>query len=371
MSYKEKIGELLDKAGIQINGTHPWDVQVHNDAFYKRVFSGGSLAVGESYMDGWWDVEDGTEMIARLLRSNVAEHVKSPAALWLLIKARLFNLQSTKRAFQVGEEHYDIGNDLYEKMLDPRMTYTCGYWRHGVKTLAEAQDAKLDLVCKKIGLKKGDRVLDIGGGWGSFAKFAAEKYGAEVVAITISKEQAALGRERTKGLPIEIRVQDYRDVSDGPYDHIVSLGMFEHVGYKNYRVYMEKARELLKPDGLFLLHTIGAARTTYATDPWIDKYIFPNGMLPSVAQIGESIDRLFIMEDWHNFSKDYDTTLMAWRDNFLAAWPELSQKYDERFKRMWLYYLMAAAATFRARQSQLWQIVLSPQGVEDGYESIR
>ena len=259
-------------------------------------------------------------------------------------------------------------------MLDRRMTYTCGYWSSPsgeAKTLDEAQEAKLDLVCRKIGLKKGDRVLDIGGGWGSFARFAAERYGASVVAITISKEQAALGRELCAGLPIDIRLQDYRDLHDETFDHVVSLGMFEHVGVKNYRTYMHVVRRVLKPDGLFLLHTIGSNKSLWFADPWIAKRIFPNGMLPSIAQIGKAVEGLFIMEDWHNFGTDYDTTLMAWFSNFDTAWPLLKEKYGERFYRMWKFYLLSCAGGFRARNTQLWQIVLSPRGVPGGYRSIR
>src|SRR3989344_2330266 len=369
---------LLAKADIRINGDRPFDIQVHDERLYARVLAQGSLGFGEAYMDGWWDSVAFDETMARLLLAKLDEAVHvSPALLWHFIKARVLNLQSRQRAFEVGEQHYDLGNDLYEAMLDKRMVYTCGYWENA-KTLDEAQEAKLDLVCRKIGLKKGERVLDIGCGWGSFAKFAAERDGAEVVGITVSVEQAALARERRQGLPampdgrprVEIRVQDYREVQD-TFDHIVSLGMFEHVGEKNYREYFEVARRCLKPGGLFLLHTIGGNRSRRATDPWINKYIFPNGMIPSVAQIGKAIEGQFVMEDWHNFGPDYDTTLMAWFHNFDAAWPRLRDKYGERFYRMWKYYLLVSAGAFRSRSLQLWQIVLSPDGLPEGYRSIR
>ena len=369
---------LLAKADIRINGDRPFDIQVHDERLYARVLAQGSLGFGEAYMDGWWDSVAFDETMARLLLAKLDEAVHvSPALLWHFIKARVLNLQSRQRAFEVGEQHYDLGNDLYEAMLDKRMVYTCGYWENA-KTLDEAQEAKLDLVCRKIGLKKGERVLDIGCGWGSFAKFAAERDGAEVVGITVSVEQAALARERCQGLPampdgrprVEIRVQDYREVQD-TFDHIVSLGMFEHVGEKNYREYFEVARRCLKPGGLFLLHTIGGNRSRRATDPWINKYIFPNGMIPSVAQIGKAIEGQFVMEDWHNFGPDYDTTLMAWFHNFDAAWPRLRDKYGERFYRMWKYYLLVSAGAFRSRSLQLWQIVLSPDGLPEGYRSIR
>ena len=254
-------------------------------------------------------------------------------------------------------------------MLDERMVYTCGYWKD-VNNLDDAQEKKLDLVCRKIGLKSGQRILDIGCGWGSFAKFAAERYGAQVVGITVSKEQVVLARERCKGLPVEIRLQDYRDLNE-KFDHIISLGMFEHVGYKNYREYMTVARRCLVDGGLFLLHTIGGNISSTQTDAWIDKYIFPNSIIPSAKQITSAYEGLFVMEDWHNFGTYYDRTLMAWFENFDNAWPALASKYNERFYRMWKFYLLVCAGTFRSRHNHLWQIVLSPRGVVGGYTSIR
>lgn len=370
-NVRSVVTALAAKAGVTVGGSAPSDITVHDDRFYDRVLSGGSLALGESYMDGWWDAPALDAFMARLISARLEKSIRPTLALlFSFIMARLRNPQSRSRAFQVGEEHYDLGNDLYEAMLDTRMVYTCGYWDAGAENLNEAQEAKLDLVCRKIGLTKGDRILDIGCGWGSFAKFAAERYGAHVVGITVSVEQAALARERSRGLPVEIRVCDYRDM-DEQFDHIVSLGMFEHVGVKNYRTYMEMARRCLKPGGLFLLHTIGGNESVHDTDPWIGKYIFPNGMLPSIAQIGKAIEGLFVMEDWHNLSANYDKTLMAWFANFDAAWPALRARYGERFYRMWKYYLLMSAASFRARSNQLWQIVLSPNGVPGGYRSVR
>ena len=269
----------------------------------------------------------------------------------------------------VGKRHYDIGNDLYQAMLGKTMAYSCGYWKDA-DNLDEAQIAKFDLICRKIGLKKGDRILDIGCGWGGFLKFAAENYGAGGVGITISNEQVTLAKELCKNLPIEIHLQDYRNFQ-GKFDHIISIGMFEHVGVKNYRVFMSKAQELLKDDGLFLLHTIGLNQSSIPTDPWLEKYIFPNGILPSIDQISKSVEGLFTMEDWHNFGADYDKTLMAWFDNFNKNWPQLKEKYSERFYRMWKYYLLSCAGIFRSRNIQLWQTVFSKKGVSGGYKSIR
>ncbi len=373
--FKARVEQLLSGTGIILNGSEPHDIQVHNENLYARVLSEGSLGFGEAYMDGWWSSDALADTMTLILGAGVKQKLHPTLGLVVdALHARIANMQTPKRSFKVGEAHYDIGNDLYEAMLDKLMTYTCGYWSapSAPKTLDEAQEAKLDLICRKIGLRRGQRVLDIGCGWGSFAKFAAEKYGAHVVGVTIAKEQVALGMEKCKGLPVEIRLQDYRSLNE-KFDHIVSVGMFEHVGYKNYHEYFKVAARCLKEDGLFLLHTIGSNTSGVSTDPWIAKYIFPNSMLPSVKQIGGAIENLFVMEDLHNFSADYDTTLMHWHQNVEAHWPELAgnKKYDERFHRMWTYYLLVCAASFRTRYNQLWQIVLSPSGVPGGYKTVR
>jgi cyclopropane-fatty-acyl-phospholipid synthase len=366
--FRDRAASLLARADIAINGSRPWDLQVHNDALYGRVLREGSLGLGESYMDGWWDAERLDEFFFRLLRAGLDASAAPGLSLLASALIRFTNRQSRARAFQVGQEHYDLGNDLFEAMLDPNLVYTCGYWKDA-ETLEEAQLAKLDLICRKIGLEKGHQVLDIGCGWGSFAKFAAERYGAQVTGITVSKEQAELARSRTAGLPVEIRVEDYRETK-GSFDRVLSVGMFEHVGSKNYRTYFEAVERLLKDDGLSLLHSIGGNHSVRSTDPWMDRYIFPNGMIPSIRQIGTALEGLFVMEDWHNFGAYYDKTLMAWQANFEAHWPELKERYSERFRRMWNYYLLACAGSFRARKNQLWQIVLSKHGVPGGYQRV-
>ncbi|OGZ01862.1 MAG: cyclopropane-fatty-acyl-phospholipid synthase [Candidatus Liptonbacteria bacterium RIFCSPLOWO2_01_FULL_56_20] len=370
---KTQIVELLTEAGVKINGSNTWDIQVFDERLYSRVLAGGSLALGEAYMDGWWDSPALDQFLHKIFSARLEKKFRLTwASVMLFIKSFFFNLQGPRRVFQIGDHHYDIGNDLYQAMLDKRLTYTCGYWNGNppARGLDEAQEAKLDLVCRKIGLKKREAVLDIGCGWGSFAKYAAEKYGASVTGITVSKEQVALGTELCRNLPVEIKLQDYRDVR-GEFDHVVSLGMFEHVGVKNYRTYIKAVADCLKDSGLFLLHAIGSNRSVYSTDPWVQKYIFPNGMLPSAAQIARAIEGLFVMEDWHNFGADYDKTLMMWFRNFNRAWPDLKGKYGERFYRMWKFYLLSCAAAFRARRIQLWQIVLSKRGIPGGYMSIR
>jgi len=370
MTAQESIQKLLTPAGIQINGSQPWDLQVHNDAFYRRVLAGGSLALGESYIDGWWDVTALDQFFTKVFLIGLEQKIGHDWHFVLqVLRAKLLNNQKYGQAGKNAQQHYDLGNDLYSAMLDQRLVYTCGYWP-AADNLDQAQEAKLDLVCRKIGLQAGQRVLDIGCGWGSWAKFAAEKYGAQVVGITVSPEQVELGKKLCAGLSVDIQLQDYRKIT-GTFDHIISLGMFEHVGYKNYRTYMQVVRNHLADDGLFLLHTIAGDISTTTTDPWIDKYIFHNSMLPSAQQIIAATEGLFVMEDWHNFGPDYDKTLMAWWQNFDQQWPELQAKYGARFYRQWSYYLLACAGSFRARRNQLYQIVLSKHGREGGYTSLR
>ena len=357
--------EFLHEAGIGIDGPHPWDIRIHHPDTFDRFLAKGRLGAGESYEDGWWDCDALDEFACRILRSDVLRRVRWKSMVGPLIKAHVINLQSHRRAFQIGERHYDLGNDLFAAMLGRRMVYTCAYWDRAV-TLDDAQENKLDLVCRKIGLQPGMRVLDIGCGWGAFGKFAAERYGAETTGVTVSREQVELGRELCSGLPVRFELQDYRDVR-GRYDRVVSLGMFEHVGEKNYRTFMETIRRVLPDEGLFLLHTIGSPKTVRATDPWIGRYIFPNSLIPSAEQIARAFDGLFVLEDWHSFGADYDKTLVAWWRNFDAHWPALRDRFGGRFYRRWRYYLLTCAGSFRARSNQLWQLVLSPRGVAGGY----
>jgi cyclopropane-fatty-acyl-phospholipid synthase len=369
--YQTIAEEILELAGIKINGNNPWDIRIHNDKFYKRAITEGELGIGESYMDEWWDSEKVDELIYRILKAQIDEKIqKKLSILFRLFTARLFNLQSKRRAFIVGERHYDLGNDLFQNMLDKRMNYSCAYWKDA-DSLDKAQENKLELICRKIYLKAGMRVLDIGCGWSAFGKYAAGKYNAEVVGITVSKEQVELGRKLCAGLPVKIELMDYRHLNEN-FDRIVSIGMIEHVGYKNYRTFFKIVNKCLADNGLFLLQTIGYIKSIKAIDLWTDKYIFPNGLLPSIAQIGKAIENFFVMEDWHSFGLDYDKTLMAWYDNFAKNWDNIKDKYSRRFYRMWKYFLLSAAGAFRSeRTNQLWQIVLSKNGTPGGYQSVR
>ncbi|HET9031562.1 MAG TPA: cyclopropane fatty acyl phospholipid synthase [Dokdonella sp.] len=368
-SLKNRVISLLADCGIEVGGDAPWDIRIHDEEFYARVIAHGSLGLGESYMDEQWDAVQLDAFLFKLLNAHIDERTGKidDARLWL--KAEFRNLQRGRRAYEVGERHYDLGNDLFRAMLGKRLVYSCGYWK-SAGDLDAAQEAKLDLVCRKLGLVPGMRVLDIGCGWGEALKLAAERYGISGVGVTVSNEQAEFARELCRGLPIEIRVQDYREL-DEQFDRVFSIGMFEHVGVKNYRRYFEVVRRCLIDDGLTLLHCIGANTSSNHTDPWIAKYIFPNSMIPSAAQISKAAEKNFVLEDWHGFGPYYDRTLMAWMQNFEQSWPQLSARYGERFRRMWHYYLAASAAAFRSRRDQLWQIVFSPRGVPGGYVAQR
>lgn len=370
------LTRLIAPADVLFNGDRPWDIQVNDPETYRRILSGGSLGFGEAYMDGMWDCPSLDELFTRLLRFDIDRKVRGLLRLRLLAASafnflahKFINLQSRRRAFQVAERHYDIGNDVYRAMLDSTMSYSCGYWRNA-SSLEQAQRNKLDLICRKLELAPGERLLDIGCGWGGLARHAAEHYAVEVVGISISEEQCKLASRHCHGLPVEIQLMDYRRLT-GRFDKVVSVGMFEHVGPKNYAHFFNVVKRVLEKQGLFLLHTIGNYYSYHAMDPWINKYIFPNGHLPAARQITAAIEPDFVIRDWHNFGFDYDRTLMAWWKNFDAAWPDLKARYDKRFYRIWKYYLHCCAGMFRSGQGQLWQIVLSDRDSRPRYRSLR
>jgi cyclopropane-fatty-acyl-phospholipid synthase len=358
---RKRVEDLLRLADVTIGGSRPWDLTVHDDRLFTRVLLQGSLGLGESYVEGWWDTERLDELCHRLLRSRVDAQARPWTDFLRGLTARIFNLQTRSRSLEVGRSHYDIGNDLYAAMLDSRLIYSCGYWPNA-RTLDEAQESKLDLVFQKLMLRPGMRILDIGCGWGGAAKFAAERYGVSVVGVTISQQQFEAARAACADVDVEILFQDYREL-EGNFDRIYSIGMFEHVGQKNYSRYFDVVRRCLTDDGLFLLHTIGGNESAVNTDPWISRYVFPNSMLPSATQISTASEGKFVLEDWHSFGPDYDRTLMSWYDNFVDAWPTLKHTYDERFFRLWEFYLLSCAGSFRARKNQVWQILLSPHGL--------
>jgi len=368
------VNDLLATADIRADGDRPWDIRINDARMYRRLAIGGLTGLGDAYVDQWWDCDAIDQFFDHALGARLGNRIPfDPRAAASYLFQKLWNFQRPGRSRRNAEAHYNLGNDLFERMLDHRMLYTCGYWKTA-HTLDDAQEAKVELVCRKIGLREGQRVLDIGCGWGGFAKYAAERHGASVVAINVSDEQVRFATESCRGLPVEVRLQDYRQVNE-PFDHIVSLGCMEHVGPKNYRQFMRTAHRCLRDGGLCLLHFIASRNSFPNTQDsevlWIEKHIFPGAVLPSLKQIGAAIDGLFVIEDLHNFGSDYDPTLMAWFANFERGWPAIEQKYGPRFHRMWKYYLLMCAGAFRSRKYQLWQIVLSKEGVRGGYEAVR
>jgi cyclopropane-fatty-acyl-phospholipid synthase len=370
---EEWFQSLISLAGVSLNGPQPYDIHVNNPAMFKLVRRQGTLGLGDAYMHGWWDCSSLDALFRRLFTAELSRKAGLFfPQLYGTVKGRLANLQSASRAFEVGRKHYDLDNDLFQAMLGQSMAYSCSYRGSGAQTLDEAQFAKYDLICRKLHLVPGTKLLDIGCGWGGFAHYAAEHYGVSVVGLTISENQAAFARTYCQGLPVEILLQDYRSYT-GRVDAIASIGMFEHVGVKNYPMFFEVAQRCLKPDGLFLLHSIGSLSSGVAADPWISTHIFPNGKVPSMRQIATVLEGRFVIEDLHNFGADYDFTLMAWWKNFHDSLQtsDLAKKFDESFQRMWQYYLLTCAAAFRARNLHVWQFVLSPNGVAGGYQPAR
>jgi cyclopropane-fatty-acyl-phospholipid synthase len=360
---RQAVTNLLAQAGIRVNGDDSWDIQVVDDGFYGRVLRDGSLGLGESYMEGWWECDRLDELFRRICSVGLDQNGQGRVRLLLeWARETLLNRQTRRRCLDVAERHYNLGDDMFLPWLDRYNQYSCAYF-DGTDDLDQAQEKKLDLICRKIGLRPGHKVLDVGCGWGGFCRFAAERYGCSVEGVNISSSQIEYARRSTQdlGLDVAITCRDYRDLV-GTFDKIVSVGMFEHVGHKNYRVFMRSVHRCLREAGVLLLHTIGSNVTCRKFDPWIRKYIFPNGMLPSLAQISRAAEGLFVVEDVHNLGPHYDTTLMAWNERFQAAWPDLRQRYPETFKRMWEYYLLCCAGAFRARAMQVWQIVLTKPG---------
>ena len=355
------VQDLFASADIRFDGRRPWDIRVHDARFFRAVLAGGTLGFGESYMDGWWDCEALDEMCCRAIRARLEERVPVNLHTALAFASSfLLNLQTRRRARLVGKRHYDVGNDFFECMLDPSMQYSCAWFRD-TNDLAQAQREKMDLICRKLGLEKGMSLLDIGCGWGGLARHASEHYGCRVVGITISEEQCRYGAELSRGLPVEIRLQDYREISE-QFDRVVSVGMLEHVGPKNYRNYMRKVFETLRPGGVFVCQSIAANSSSLYPDPWVARYIFPNSMLPSAAQVSKATEKLLVLEDVQNLGGDYEKTLKAWESNFRRSWHRFASRYGETFYRMWRFYLLSCAGAFRARGLQLFQFVFSKGG---------
>ena len=367
---KKTITNLFSQAGITLDGSNPWDIQLNSDRFYTSTLR-GSLGFGESYVQGDWDVDALDALFRRIIRMNISD---SPLVIFnrllLDIKSRLTNLQTRIGSLAIAETHYDLDHRLYQLFLGPRNQYTCCFFNKA-QNLEEAEVEKLEMVCNKLDLREDDKVLDIGCGWGGFAKYAAETRGCQVTGVSISKEQVTFARRYTEGLPVEIINCDYRDLPGrfdaGHFDKAVIIGMIEHVGYKNYRKLVNIVHRAIKDDGMFLLHTIGNNQRTTVVDPWIEKYIFRNSMAPAMSQLANAFEGLFVVQDWENYGHYYVPTLAAWRRRFEANWPQIAaieteRRFDEKFRRMFNYYFLSCKAGFETENINLWHIVMTKEG---------
>jgi cyclopropane-fatty-acyl-phospholipid synthase len=369
MNSKALCLSILAKADIPLNSAVPWSLHVHNEKLWDRIIAQHQLGLGEAYIEGWWDCQKIDEMLARLLSINVISLLKpSPIVILTILKSTLLNRQNQTRATKNAKHHYNIGNDLYSRMLDSEMAYSCAYWKDA-QTLDQAQINKFDLICRKLKIEPGMTLLDIGSGWGGLLRHAAKNYGAICTGISPVDNQISRARELSTGLNIEYKQLDYRQL-EGQFDRVVSVGMMEHVGPKNFRKFFLKCDRLLKDDGIMLHHTISSTYSKNSTDPFFDRYIFPGGVIPSLAQISKASEKLFIIEDLHNFGLDYDRTLLAWYDNINQRWQELPS-FDEKFRRMWNYYLLASASAFRTRNLNLNQMVFRKNGRKEPYIPVR
>lgn len=382
------IETLLESAGVRVNGPSATDVRIHDPELASKLRWRGLTGLAEAYVDAGWDCDDLYGFFLAVMRAGVIEKLPpDPLSIGTIARSKMLNEQSMPRARRDVSIGYDRGRRLMEATLDSRMVYTCGYWTwpQGQRAgdLAAAQEAKLDLICRKLDLREGMTLLDLGCGWGSLLKFAAERYGVRGHGVTLSHEQADYARESTAGLPVTIDLQDYRDLPAGQYDRIASIGMFEHVGPKNYVAFARLLRDRLKDDGTALLHFFVTDRPqpalTHREAMWVLRDIFPGVVVPSYSQVGAMLeaDRSLVLEDLHNIGPDYGPTLLAWEENFRTNWhadAPLRQLYGDgadRFYRFWRYYLLICAAAFAARRYGLWQIVLRPTGVKPTYQSIR
>jgi cyclopropane-fatty-acyl-phospholipid synthase len=328
------------------------------------------LKIGELFMQGRLVMEKGS--IYDFLEVGLANlHNRAyPLSSRILNRVRtafrrLKQMNRGKRAARNVAHHYDLDAGLYDLFLDPDRQYSCAYFEHPHQSLEEAQIAKKRHIAAKLAVEPGHKVLDVGCGWGGLGLYLADIAGADVVGITLSQEQFKIARDRAvaRGLQnrVEFRIEDYRH-TEGRFDRIVSVGMFEHVGVGYYDTYFRHCARLLDDNGVMLLHTIGRTTGPGATNPWISKYIFPGGYIPSLEEITPSIERAgFLITDVEVLRLHYAATLRAWRERFLINRAKAEALYDERFVRMWEFYLSACEASFRCGDDVVYQIQISKQ----------
>ena len=343
-------------------------VQFHDPRIERRILWNGSLALGEGYMDRSWSVVDGSlydclEVIGRNLQI-VGKPRFQVFLQKLTFPARyLQQLNVAHRSKRNVAHHYDLSGKLYELFLDTDRQYSCAYFRSPDDSLEIAQENKKRLIATKLRLESGQRVLDIGCGWGGLALHLARNHDVEVTGLTLSEEQLGVARARAKEEGLEHKVQfhlrDYRDQA-GTFDRVVSVGMFEHVGVAYYPVYFNTVRSLLSEDGVALLHTIGRMEGPSTTDPWIRRYIFPGGYLPAPSELAGAIERSGLwLTDLEVLRIHYANTLRHWRHRFLANRDKVLELYDDRFCRMWEYYLAICEISFRYLRNTVFQAQLT------------
>lgn len=347
---------LLARAGVKVDGKEPWDIQVADQRFFRTVLTQGSLGLGEAYLRGWWTCNDLEELSYRLIRSGLYKtSLLLPQPVLANLLHATINQQSKEKSLRVAVQHYSLGNDVFLDFLGRHHLYSCGYFKD-TDDLDVAQRQKLEKVCRLLDLRPGDRVLDVGGGWGEFARYAATQHGCEVTSINIADEQIKFAREYCKDASVEIRRCDYRDVT-GRFDKIVVMAMLTHVGYKNYRGFMEVMDRCLEPGGLMLVESVGGHKSRKDCEPWINRYIFPGGVVPSLEQFDRAVAGLFARKALDEFGSSYVHTLRAWHRNFVQAWPAHRSRYDDRMRLMFEYFFLTVAGAFRAGYLLHWHLL--------------
>jgi len=364
---------MIDETGVAHafgkKGTGPEGTMIiNNPEFYDRVISQGSLGLGESYMEGWWDAKDNdiASCIGPMLCNELYNTIRvSPSLLLSAVATRILANGSRSRSKANIQQHYDVGNDFYELFLDTNMAYTCGYQKDKNDTIEQMQDQKHERVARKLGLKPGEHIVDLGCGFGGMLRYGAKHFGISGVGVTLSEGQHEWGNNKIKeeGLQdnIHIDLKDYRDMT-GSFDHVVSIGLAEHTWQRGYETFIGKVSDLLKDGGVGLVHTIGSTAAPHeTTDAWINRYIFPDGRLPRLEELIEEMRRAGLtVGHVENLKLHYAETLRHWKEKFnrnRTAIKAIGPEYNEEFLRMWDYYLQVCEAAFRYGELQLYQIL--------------
>jgi len=346
-------------------GGPPVTVAITSNRWLARIAANPSMGLGEAYMEGGLVMDRGrmsdlTELIGRNAKHRPLKRAGALSRWWL---DRRLQANSRSAARRNVAHHYDLSVDFYRRFLDPDLQYSCAYFPYPGASLETAQAAKKRRLAAKLLLKPGLRVLDIGCGWGGLALSLAAAEDVAVEGITLSQEQLATARSRAEAAGLAGRARfsltDYRD-AEGPYDRIISVGMFEHVGRPNFQAYFDQVARLLADDGVAVVHAIGRADGPNFTQPWIAKYIFPGGYIPALSEVLPCVERAGLMvTDLEVLRLHYAETLKAWRERFLSAWDEVAGLYDTRFCRMWEFYLCVSEMAFRWRGHFVWQLQLA------------